>query len=577
MIPRRFKPLPAVRRLRLRNLIVAAALAVTATWTLAGGRSMAHAVGDAELMAGPPVRVGLAFGASSLPSAAVSAIGGPLAITQAPGGTALARAFTATVLEVGPWTKRVAPSAPADEVAITPSEYVSNDRAGQPIAVSGMEVGDGFTLAQAAALAKRVSSGALAMPAVSDTGFSVALLTGEAGAAGQEALRKAAGQLAIAGPIRIWAAPLAMAVVPSTLPAFLIPGTAVWLAPGPGASALATDWNGRRYSGQIGAALADGAAKGSLTVVNRVPLETYVAGVVPAEMPASWPAAALEAQAVACRTYALSKMADVARGSLFDLTDTTADQVYVGQTVQTPATDRAVVSTSGMILTYAGRPIDAFYEADSGGHTEASRNVWGTPLPYLSGVVEPRGYVSRTWQAAFTPTSLAATVRSFMATSVGPIWRISVFALGVSGRAIGVRFYGPHGVLTLHDDRVRTALGLPSNLFRVKDNAAVTAASAARSSRLSELWGVWAQGAEAQAKPLPPTRSLAIVSAFAQRTVYSVPTKYILSGRGDGPGLGMTQDGALVLAQRGATAAQILQYYYQGVTISTVADEPSVG
>ena len=105
--------------------------------------------------------------------------------------------------------------------------------------------------------------------------------------------------------------------------------------------------------------------------VEKVPLERYVRGVVSAEMPSSWPLAALEAQAIASRTYALT--AD-AGGSRFDVYSDTRSQVYLGVAAETASTNAAVAATAGQIVTYAGQPAITYFFASSGGMTEDVQN-----------------------------------------------------------------------------------------------------------------------------------------------------------------------------------------------------------
>lgn len=97
--------------------------------------------------------------------------------------------------------------------------------------------------------------------------------------------------------------------------------------------------------------------------VKRVPLETYVRGVVSAEVSSSWPMAALEAQAVASRTYAITAHAG---GSKFDVYPDTRSQMYLGKAAETPRTNAAVAATAGQIVTYAEKPAITYFYADSG-------------------------------------------------------------------------------------------------------------------------------------------------------------------------------------------------------------------
>lgn len=120
-----------------------------------------------------------------------------------------------------------------------------------------------------------------------------------------------------------------------------------------------------------------------LTVINDVPLEDYIKGVVPAEMPSSWAYEAHKAQAIAARSYALANLGK--RASLgFDLKDTPEDQAYNGASAETAGTNSAVDDTKGIVLTHDTKVISAYYSASAGGQTNT--NSWGTSLPYLRSV-----------------------------------------------------------------------------------------------------------------------------------------------------------------------------------------------
>ena len=122
-----------------------------------------------------------------------------------------------------------------------------------------------------------------------------------------------------------------------------------------------------------------------LTIINRLNMEEYLYGVIPSEMESDWPVEALEAQAIAARTYAIShKNAFNSRG--FDLLPTIASQVYGGVLSEKVSTNTAVDATRGRILTYNGKPISAFYTGNSGGYTASSLDLWGDDVPYLQAV-----------------------------------------------------------------------------------------------------------------------------------------------------------------------------------------------
>lgn len=122
---------------------------------------------------------------------------------------------------------------------------------------------------------------------------------------------------------------------------------------------------------------------GKLTVINNVPLEDYIRGVVPSEMPSSWATEAHKAQAIAARSYALANLGKRAKYG-YDLKDTPEDQAYGGASKETPDTNYAVDETKGIVLTYNMKVINAYYSASAGGQTNV--NSWGSSLPYLRSV-----------------------------------------------------------------------------------------------------------------------------------------------------------------------------------------------
>lgn len=125
--------------------------------------------------------------------------------------------------------------------------------------------------------------------------------------------------------------------------------------------------------------------QGSLTVVNSLPLEEYLLGVVPSEMPSKWNIEAHKAQAIAARSYALANLNKRASHG-YDLKDTPQDQAYGGASSETPRTTRAVLSTRGEVLTYDSKIIPAYYHASAGGRTHSAGEVWNHDLPYIQSV-----------------------------------------------------------------------------------------------------------------------------------------------------------------------------------------------
>lgn len=139
--------------------------------------------------------------------------------------------------------------------------------------------------------------------------------------------------------------------------------------------------NGKRYRGAIEIIPFD---KGIL-VVNELPLEDYLVGLINCEISSQWPIESVKAQAVVARTYAYYQKRARA-GALYHLESSVLDQVYDGCEIEDSRAARGVHETSGEILAYGGQPIQAFYHSNCGGRTEVPENVWGVRLPYLSSV-----------------------------------------------------------------------------------------------------------------------------------------------------------------------------------------------
>jgi stage II sporulation protein D len=141
---------------------------------------------------------------------------------------------------------------------------------------------------------------------------------------------------------------------------------------------------GKRYRGTFEVA-ADG---GKLRVVNNVGLEQYLWGVVPDEMPHTWPAEALKAQAVVARSYALAVRRT---GGAFDLYPDVRSQVYGGVAAEEAPSTTAAAATAGQVLLYGGRVATTFFFSTSGGRTENAEDAWagGKPVPYLVSVPDP--------------------------------------------------------------------------------------------------------------------------------------------------------------------------------------------
>ena len=122
-----------------------------------------------------------------------------------------------------------------------------------------------------------------------------------------------------------------------------------------------------------------------LTVMNDIPLEKYLQGVVPSEMPSGWEHEAHKAQAIAARSYAIANMGKRAKYG-YDLKDTPEDQAYGGASAEKSNTNDAVKETEGIVLVCQGKIVPAYYSASAGGKTRTGGQVWSSDLPFLKSV-----------------------------------------------------------------------------------------------------------------------------------------------------------------------------------------------
>jgi stage II sporulation protein D len=203
------------------------------------------------------------------------------------------------------------------------------------------------------------------------------------------------------------------------------------------------------------------------TVVNALGLDLYVRGVVPAEMPASWPVEALKAQAIAARSYALYRLHPTT-GS-YDVYDDTRSQVYRGRKAETTTSNAAVTATAGMTLLRGSTPANALYHSADGGWTENNENVFvSSSGGIVSGAVAYlRGSSDRapggtsydaaspyaTWHSAtYSGAALSSILAKDARTNVGALTALDLSRRGVSGRLISVTLTGSLATKTVSGD-----------------------------------------------------------------------------------------------------------------------------
>lgn len=211
-----------------------------------------------------------------------------------------------------------------------------------------------------------------------------------------------------------------------------------------------------------------------LTVINILPMELYLRGVVPREIIPSWKSDAIKAQAVAARTYAIFHKNGY-RSAGYDVTDDTRSQMYGGYSSETKATDKAIKETSGEIITYNGSPIDAVFSANAGGYTENSENVWGSKVYYLRAVPEVSySVIDEPWVKEMSLNKFRENLVQ-RGIDVGEIKNIKLSKLkkgpmktgdrGVSGRVKYIDVVGKKGIKRITGEKLQVIFDLDSTLF----------------------------------------------------------------------------------------------------------------
>ncbi len=278
--------------------------------------------------------------------------------------------------------------------------------------------------------------------------------------------------------------------------------------------------NNKPYRGLAELSVVD---KGIL-VVNQLPLEEYLVGLINCEISSAWPIDAVKAQAIIARTYAVNrKMARIT--AAYHMESSVIDQVYDGSLIEDSRARRAVSETAGEVLTFGGAVIQAFYHSSCGGRTEASENVWGAPFPYLKGVecqyclTSP---VATLWENKLTLKELEDRLRT-AGHKVTGLSDIKPGPTNSRGRLKQVVLIATKGNVTITGEQFRKAVG----------------------------YGV-----------IKSTRF----------TMKNSKNEIGFSGSGNGHGVGLCQWGAKQRALDGFAFGEILSYYYPGTELKKLSD-----
>ncbi len=325
----------------------------------------------------------------------------------------------------------------------------------------------------------------------------------------------------------------------------------------------------RSYSGTVEFLVDD---HGAITVVNELSLEEYLKGVVPAEMPVSFPYEALKAQAVAARVEAIAKAGLRHPLKVFDLCDDVHCQVFSGKTRRAAAGNNAVESTRGIFMVYRKKIVEAFYAGVCGGHTENNDNVWlMDPKPYLAGVLDNRGRGSRLSNALDDEGNARKWIDSSPDVNCNTSRSNVPDALNYSKKYFRWQVeYDRNELEKIIRQKTGEDFGELVDLVPLKRGV---------SGRLLELQVVGTR------KRFVISRELPVRQALSKTTLYSaccyfkkeggmrdLPARFIIKGAGWGHGVGMCQVGAAMMAQSGKKFDEILSHYYKGTVLDVLYD-----
>ncbi len=298
---------------------------------------------------------------------------------------------------------------------------------------------------------------------------------------------------------------------------------------------------------------------GDFTLVNHVPLETYLRGVVPYEIGANAPPQAVAAQTIIARTYALRNLRRFAADD-YQLCATVHCQVYKGLNDTNPTSDRAIARTAGLVLTYNNELIDALYSSTTGGITAGFEDTWdGAERPYLQPVIDAPKPI---WDLEKYPLDREPAFRRFLSLNRG---------FNETGRRGVFRWRKTRSIENLNGDLQKYLAKVHHPLKDFQTIKSMQVHKRSRSGRMltltieTDLGRLQLHKNEIRSALQPPRSTF-----FYLEPIYSNEQKlqaYAFIGGGFGHGVGLSQYGSYNLANLGWSADRILAFYYPQTTI----------
>ena len=295
-------------------------------------------------------------------------------------------------------------------------------------------------------------------------------------------------------------------------------------------------------------------AHGEFTLVNHVPLETYLRGVVPYEIGANAPSQAVAAQTIIARTYALRNLRRFSTDN-YQLCATVHCQVYKGLKGTNATSDRAIAGTKGLVLTHENELVDALYSSTSGGVTASFEDIWhGSSRPYLRSIIDaPRPI----WDLAKYPLTNETAFRQFLKLNQG---------FNETGRSV-FRWKKKRSIVKLNQDLRKYLRKTRHPLANFQTIKAMKLQKRSPSGRILTLTVQTDKGNlqlhknEVRSAFEPPRSTF-----FYLDPIFNSETNqlqgYAFIGGGFGHGVGLSQYGSYNLANLGWSAAEILAFYY---------------
>jgi len=275
-------------------------------------------------------------------------------------------------------------------------------------------------------------------------------------------------------------------------------------------------WGERTYRGTFESVTLPDGRPG---LVNTLPLDAYLAGVLSKEVSPSWSPAAQQAQAIVARTYALGK---IRPSKPYDVVASEADQRYDGIAGESVEGRGAVDATGGVVVTFENAAARVAYSSCCGGQTADAGDVWDTPYPYLRAITDPNclGTPGYAWQVE-VPLGAVSSAFGRSLAGIGALRTVEIATADALTRPRSIRFVGDVATFETTPMRFRTSLGV----------------GVVRSTFV---------------------RAVGLASGGASLAI---------SGTGRGHGVGLCQWGARELGSRGASAREIVAFYFPGTDL----------